>query len=93
MLAPGDHVADLDEPREAVGLGPAERVTLEMRNDPSEKVGQCSGLVLDGSVTFVLSYRTASEKGVQIVDQVAVSLVQPQCEGRPDLDAGPQLAV
>ena len=87
MIPLSNRLADRREPGEASRLRSAERVLVEVREDPLVELRHRAHLVLEGAIRAGLADPTASEKALQAVEEIAVLLIERERERRPSLEA------
>jgi hypothetical protein len=80
MISLSDHLAGRSEPVEAAALRAAQRVRLEVRNDPTHEVGHRPGLVLEGPIGSRRADPSAFEEGLYAPQQLTIPLVQRERE-------------
>ena len=64
MISLSDHLAGRGEPVEAATLRAAQRIRLEVRNDPIHEVSRRPGFVLEGPIASRLADPSAFEEGL-----------------------------
>jgi hypothetical protein len=90
MIALHNHPADVREAAKASCLAPAERESLEVREDGVDELGDRPAFELESAIGLRFADPPASEVRLQILEERPIFLVQRERERRADLDPPPK---